>query len=335
MLENLTIALDVDGVLSPITEAGSGTPENAFPDFEYRILSSKNFGAAVAEEVIATIQTLINDGVNVQWHTSWREMANECLAPELGFAPLDSFTDDETFRNKQGWWKLEAVKKWIADTEGTSKRLLWIDDDIADAVYSGEVTPDVLHHPRVSIVSPRAYWGLSPHDLEVIAHAAYSGERIAFANDPSDPRPLPSTPGSIIAWGELEDPDTGERWAAVATAIETPDGGILWADAFIEDANPSSIFTPEHLNSVEWVHVLDTVKADDAPENVKAAFNDGDVILGAVFDSKLEGIDVTFTTAAGVFYSGELSEVFAVDVYGNLYEGDADRKANYLPTELV
>lgn len=332
-LKNLTIALDVDGVLSPVAPVGSGQPENAFDGWVYRELSSRNFGAVVGEDVIALFQTLVADGASIKWHTSWREAASTHLAPELGLPAFEQFVDADSYRLTEGWWKLKAVEKWLADTEGTPERLLWLDDDILDSIASGEISSELLQHPRLSMISPQVYWGLSPSDLEDIAVAAYDGTRIALVNNPTQPRPLPETPGSVIAWGELEDADTGERWAATACAIANPDGGITWGDAFIDSETPTSLFSEEHLNSVEWFKLVETVPASEAPDSIRESFADGDVIVGAVFESDLDGTSVDFTTAPGVYYSGELSEVFAVDIYGNLYS-DGERMAKYLPTEL-
>lgn len=334
LIEDLTIALDVDGVVSPVTPAGSGTPENVFDGWNYRMLSSRNFGAAVSEEVIALLKTLMSDGAKIKWHTSWREAAVTHLSPELEVPIFEQFAESDAPHSTGGWWKLEAVQQWLKDTEGTVERLIWIDDGIVDSVASGQIPSNVLHHPRLSMISPQTYWGLSPADLDDISGAAYTDSRIDLVNDPSRPRPLPQTPGSVIAWGELEDTDTGERWAATACAIANPDGGVTWADAFVDAETPSSLFEVEHLNSVEWFRLVETVPASEAPKSIQESFAEGDVIVGSVFESDLEDMRVDFTTAPGVYYSGELSEVFAIDIYGNLYTA-GDRDVKYLPTELV
>lgn len=333
-ITELTIALDVDGTLSPVTGMGTGEPANKFDNWTYKVLSGRNFGAAVANDVVALLKTLARDGATIKWHTSWGDAAPNYLGPELDLPPFELFSPvvgSSTAR----WWKMEAVEEWIAATEGTDQRLVWIDDDIDDAVFSGEIPSELLQHPRVSMISPNVYWGLSPSDLENLSQAAYSDTRINLVNDPSDPRPLPIAPGSVIAWGELEDPATGERWAATATAIQSPDGEIVWADAFVDDENSSSLFATDHLNSVEWLAIIETVRAEEAPASVRSAFDNGDTVLGAVFEAELDDIpSVTFTTAAGVLYAGEVSEIYAVDIYGNLNQSD-QRRPLYLPTELL
>ena len=89
------------------------------------------------------------------------------------------------------------------------------------------------------------------------------------------------------------------------------------------------------MNSVEWLQVVETVEASQAPKSVRAAFEDGDQVVGAVFTARLDDLPeaVSFTTAAGVIYRDELSEVYAVDIYGNMSDR-ADREALFLPTTL-
>lgn len=334
-LKNLTIALDVDGALSPITGMGTGLPENTFDGWSYRVLSPRNFGASVADEVIAALKSLRAAGASIEWHTSWDDRAQSGLGPEVELPDLELFADRSGLPT-DGWWKAAAVANWLEATEGTDERLIWIDDDISEAVFAGEIPSSIIHHPRVSMVSPHSYWGLSPADLEAIVSAAHGDTRIALANDPDDPRPLPENPGSIIAWGEVEDAETDERWTATATAILTPEGAIVWGDSFIDGESSTELFTPEHLNSVEWIPLVETVVADHAPDFVKAAFADGETVTGAVFDAPLEDVPdpVAFTTAAGVFYRGELSEVYSVDVYGNTTDS-TEREPRFLPTILL
>lgn len=327
---NLTVALDVDGVLSPITPVGFGEPKNAFEGWEYRILSERNFGAAVGEPVVKTLRDLVENGVTIKWHTTWGTMADS-LSEELDLPQFEQFSQRTA---DAGWWKLTAIEKWVVATEGTDERLLWLDDDIQDAVITAGVSRDVLHNPRVSILSPNVYWGLSPRDLEKIEGVAYRGERVALANDPQAPRPLPTNPGSVISWAEPADDEADEKWTATAILMSDPDGTSFWSDSYVDQNEPSKeLFSPEHLDTVEWIELVATVPAVDATFDVREAFEAGDGIVGAVFEAELDGVDDVFTTAPGGYYNGEFFDVVDVDAYGNLSHEEDDRRILFLPVQ--
>lgn len=326
-----TIALDVDGVLSPVTGMNTGLPDKAYPGWEYTVLGAKCFGAVVGLPVVALLRELLEKGTTIKWHTSWRENA-EYIGEDLGLPHFDQFATEEVYRGvglpRKKWWKLAGVEAW-AGQAADDERLIWLDDDIFDAALNGEIPSEILEDPRITIISPHTYWGLSSSDLERISKAAETGDSFEFVSHGE----LPESPGSVVTWPELD--EYGDPIHYVSTLFQSPDGTTHWGDSFISEG-VSSVFKKENIQSQGWIRVIETVPADEAPEAVKEAFANGDVVLGAVFTSELpDGVESTFTTAPGLIYHREISDVVQVDPFGNLYEEGNARTALWLPKVIV
>lgn len=212
MEADLTVALDVDGVLSPVCDPAPGvlTPEPpcSIPG-PYHAIPGPAGAFLVHDNVRATLQRLAaHPGVHLTWHTSWREEADAVFREPLGLPSLPQFATTEEWLSTGPWWKLQAVTRWLDETEGTPRRLVWIDDDILDAINTGEVSAKLLHHPRLTILSPALRVGLTRTHLHYLSRLA----------DTPDLRPAYGT--ALVA--DIRDLDPRHR-----TIAETGWGGAI------------------------------------------------------------------------------------------------------------
>ncbi len=179
----LTVAIDIDGVIAPVANAreipdkpGAFAPQhddNAWPDDQYIYLTEVKFGTLVARPVCDLLMLFAaHPGIEPMWHSSWRESATKELAPALGVGETwPQLASVDEYRQLSGWWKLEAVRRWLADHDRADQRdahLLWIDDDASDAVAFGEIEQALVDHLQLTIITPNVFVGLTPEDLERI-----------------------------------------------------------------------------------------------------------------------------------------------------------------------
>lgn len=171
---SVTIALDVDGVVSPVTPVSNNRPAMSEHDLgcSYTYLPDIMTGALVSDDVVATLQRLHQKPeVTITWHTSWWDSASEDLAPALNLPSFSMFATDEEYADSSGkWWKLAAVERWLRQAR-PNETLIWIDDDIAEAKSLRDIPDWVLSDPRLITVSPSIRRGLTTGDLNFITSA--------------------------------------------------------------------------------------------------------------------------------------------------------------------
>jgi hypothetical protein len=158
------IALDVDGVLSPVTLRSTApeAPHLVWPLEEFvQAKSAGSFGIFAARPVLDFFKGIHNKRAIVKWHTSWRENAQANLAPDFDLPAWDLFSGRSAWLNSQGWWKFDDVLTAVNNGE----RVIWIDDDIAD---SEEITDSFRQNSNVHMISPGCRSGLTPTHLEEI-----------------------------------------------------------------------------------------------------------------------------------------------------------------------
>lgn len=182
MPTHVTVAIDVDGVVSPFVDPLDPQRHERVTGWSFRSLPRRVMSRAlVAEPIIQTLCELTGgekgrrDGVTVRWHTSWHLEASEVLAPALGLLGMTGgteqlFATEEVWRaTTDRWWKLEAVKHWLHEhpvaADGSHELLVWIDDDINDALASGEIGDDLVGDPRLVMISPGIHTGINPAEL--------------------------------------------------------------------------------------------------------------------------------------------------------------------------
>lgn len=161
------LLLDVDGVLNAVT----GRPGAFYQDWRNDEVYGFNitWSPTVANFVVA----LQDQGVEVQWLTTWGHLANDHLGPVLHLpeypvlAEVYDFPDDP-------WWKLVAIRDLH---ESDPIPFVWIDDDIH---FDPEALEWLGTLPEGSFlaVSPNTREGILPEHIVTITAfvAAHSKE---------------------------------------------------------------------------------------------------------------------------------------------------------------
>lgn len=160
--------LDIDGVVNvPFKQAPS-----VWPDAAWRRTSIRNMPILVAQPVLDFITRMHESGkVEIRWHTTWRENAQDEFAPELGLprfevAKAAEFDDlSEPIRPQRGrWWKFNAAWRVVHQER---RPLIWTDDDIrfmeTRALQMARQT-----WPRSLLVAPNEWTALTPKHLAQI-----------------------------------------------------------------------------------------------------------------------------------------------------------------------
>lgn len=185
MPTHVTVAIDVDGVVSPLVDPLDPQRHERATGWSFRALPRQMMSRAlVAEPIIQTLCELTGnahghrDRVTVRWHTSWHLDAPEVLAPALGIPGMTGgseqlFASDAVWRaTTDRWWKLEAVKHWLrdhpVDDDGSHELLVWIDDDIAYSISKGEIGEGLRRDPRLVMISPNTHIGIEPGELALM-----------------------------------------------------------------------------------------------------------------------------------------------------------------------
>ena len=158
------LLLDVDGVLNAVRrELPEGWRRGTFNGY---VLSWD-------PTVVARLRAMHEAGrVELQWLTTWTEMADRLLAEPLGL-PRGLRTHSRellptgfggALGGASGWWKLAAARA-VAEAE-PGRRIVWIDDDLAEqAADTGEW---LAARPHVLVVAPDRYVGLTHAQLDEI-----------------------------------------------------------------------------------------------------------------------------------------------------------------------
>lgn len=160
---DVTIACDIDGVIAPVT---------ARPDLRDCVeLPHVNYGTHVLVRAVAALKGWHASGAQVTWHSTWRSPYTDELADALNLPAFEHFASEEEFLFEDGsntWWKLRAIQRWLRERPAGAQ-LIWIDDDIKEAVDQGEIDQQTLADPRLTIVSPELDRGLSAAWIRLIA----------------------------------------------------------------------------------------------------------------------------------------------------------------------
>lgn len=171
------ILLDFDGVCraewydiadEPVDEYNHGRLR-AFPV----TLGGDNWVMLLDPDVIAAVHRWTErEDTKVYWFSANGYLTYEVIAPAaglpvLGWAPHASEKPGQggypgSGRTSRFWWKAQSVTEFVAATEDTGERILWIDDHIST---------DLNHHmrnvgrDRLSFLIPESRLGLMPDDI--------------------------------------------------------------------------------------------------------------------------------------------------------------------------
>jgi len=193
----VTVAIDVDGVLCPFVDPLDALRHERETGWKYSHLPRVKDGVTVADPLVQTLSELVVAGAEGQggnevrdqvprrvfWHSSWWLSAAELLAPALGLSGMSGgvermFATEAELLGKPSsitsarWWKLAAIERWLHEhsitSAGEHELLIWIDDDINDAIASGEISTELQNDPRLVMISPGIHIGINPEELALL-----------------------------------------------------------------------------------------------------------------------------------------------------------------------
>lgn len=158
------LLLDVDGVLNAVR-----------PDLPEGWQRGRFNGYVLSWDpaVVARLRGLHESGrVELQWLTTWTELADRLLAAPLGL-PRGLRTHSRellptgyggALGGVAGWWKLAAAQA-VAEAE-PGRRIVWIDDDLAD--QADDTREWLAANGQVLVVAPHYVRGLTHGELDRI-----------------------------------------------------------------------------------------------------------------------------------------------------------------------
>lgn len=159
------LLLDVDGVLNA---ARRDLPE------DWCRGTFNGFVLSWNPTVTARLRALHESGrVAIQWLTTWAENADRLLAEPMGLPRglvVHARPDAEatgslgSWSGLAGWWKLDLARA-AAEAE-PDRRIVWIDDDLAQA--ADDTGAWLAAHPHVLVVAPDLFLGLTHEELDAI-----------------------------------------------------------------------------------------------------------------------------------------------------------------------
>jgi hypothetical protein len=161
-VRNVTLYLDVDGVVCPFGPTGQTPWGSAWKPAAAGLLE-----VAYAQELVDGLNVLAGQpGLRCVWLTSWEEMAPHYLCPAIG---LDAggwpYLVAESGGSGENWWKLRAIQEDLA--ESGADALVWIDDQLAFEAEA-QSWARILGR-RIMLVSPDPRRGISPDELAAIS----------------------------------------------------------------------------------------------------------------------------------------------------------------------
>ena len=166
------LLLDVDGVLNAVR-----------PDLPEGWQRGRFNGYVLSWDptVVARLRAMHESGrVELQWLTTWTEMADRLLADPLQL-PRGLRTHSRellptgyggALGAASGWWKLAAAQG-VAEAE-PGRRIVWVDDDLTD--QAADTSEWLAANGQVLVVAPDYQRGLTHEELD----------RIEAWLDPSD-----------------------------------------------------------------------------------------------------------------------------------------------------
>lgn len=148
-MSEVTVFLDVDGVLSPVAP-----PRHDHWD-DWERIEGIPFHLVLSRQMAARIADL---GAEIIWLTTWEHDANAVVADYLGWEPHEVLERKDSTGQ---WWKFEALAERI---ESDPRPFAWIDDELERR--KRDVGPWLRDRDvPVLALSPRSEIGLTPGEI--------------------------------------------------------------------------------------------------------------------------------------------------------------------------
>lgn len=151
------LVLDVDGVISPLARSDAWPDLRMVEGAPYWLLVSRAMGDALAE--------LPADRV---WLTSWDHLANEWVAPALGWSPLPVVEWPSGPGARPHHLKLEGLEGLLDSLPEPPEAVAWCEDTLGDPQLE-EAAHASLAGIDHRLVAPEPAVGLTPRDISDLA----------------------------------------------------------------------------------------------------------------------------------------------------------------------
>jgi hypothetical protein len=160
-VRNVTLYLDVDGVVCPFGATGR-TPWGS----AWHFANAGLLEVAYARELVDGLNGLAGlPGIRCVWLTSWEEMAPHYLCPAIGLnAGGWPYLTAEDGGAGAEWWKLRAIQADLVSSGAGA--LVWIDDQL-NYEHEAQAWARILGR-RIMLVSPDPRRGISPGELAAV-----------------------------------------------------------------------------------------------------------------------------------------------------------------------
>lgn len=153
------ILLDVDGVLNAVTR---DPDPSQWGDWQTEVV--RGFTITFSRSVGAALTRLAETpGVEIQWLTTWAEMANDHISPLVGI-PICTVAGAPPWREVE-WWKLVVARDLY---EADSTPFVWIDDDLGSQSDDGASRWVQSLNGRALGIRPDTRKGLTPRLLSEV-----------------------------------------------------------------------------------------------------------------------------------------------------------------------
>jgi hypothetical protein len=176
------VLLDVDGVLNVLSDSADGWPVLAAG---WAVAEGRRYPINWAPDVIDALRRWLDEGVEVQWLTTWGHDANDSLRHLLGLPELpvagtyrqEPWGAPEAAGDSHAsvapaapdpltgqWWKYDVVQRLLREHPG--RTLIWVDDELHLEGTRFRRWAD--EHPSVIPIGPDGRYGLTPDHLAQI-----------------------------------------------------------------------------------------------------------------------------------------------------------------------
>lgn len=164
-----TILIDIDGVIAPGSDSRPAKPvgdfvEDEVPGFIGRVL-------ILVDRIADLVRISEETGAELVFHTSWEtDSANEAFSRYFG-RELEALEKSPV---RAVWWKLDAVEDALPRWADEGRRVVWLDDMLADENdfgdtwgRLGERAAEAAGVPLL-VIAPDERVGLLPEDIAAV-----------------------------------------------------------------------------------------------------------------------------------------------------------------------